>query len=1708
MKRSISEGENDDAKAGLSRLLQYIQELQQLHAKDKGPRTVLEEARPSSKRSVLRDTEALVLHETVFRKLEASGLCVVADQTQTNEEEEGASRWLCRIRRPEAIDDTKKKDITELACATYSELFALRQEKTELVVGLGLVRWGQEVSHPVVEFRACADLDSDGAVIVRVADTPQLWPFPGIPQFAPALPDVIKALAAVRGRPRPSDKGSWAPFLRSVAHALAADGSYVNTPPNTSSSTGTCKKKRKTDANNHKAAAGGGPIVYNCFAIYCREAVDEAGSTSEDAEAMRQALVTYEGDFPIALSRLAGLQPDEEAQDSDSRKPPKKKQRKMTTDHNLSWRDWFLNKLLKSFGYESTRHAIPQPPLPLCLSSQQHVGSEGKDAFYFGLPSNEQQEQVIKTLEAKGCCVCFGPPGTGKSQTIVNVICHYAATGRRVLVTSKLASATEVVRKKLPHGIRELCVSLGDADAASFRRLEAAVARLADDVAAASLSFLKNEADSRRRVLHRVDNDCQKSQRDFLRAAWRSVYEAPQGLHHAHIRELLDEDDLTEPGGISLSLAKAADKVLTRFERVHAAVIHDTTSGSKNVSFEQERKINFSRGLQPRELDKPLAERRPAFLADCKIDPERVPPREKTIEELRRLRRGCAEILGQGEALAQALQQSSGCALDAVEASVLRNAATKLREKRVLDAKVRLSLLPRVLDVPAARRLLRLLEVLGLEIFALERSCAANRQAWMLSALRRAYDPRVLRAVKRALYFADKILELAPRGLQSVQLPDLLLRVVSRAAAAKAQHEEGSADPIIETKNEDLELLGDDIEFARELQSRCAPVQSSCRGNFSWISSFFGSTSTRSALIAELDFVRVGDARPTTPAEWRCVERRLILRAASVRLRAHVLDVCRLVSGSDWEATESAREDDAATFERARTVAGPLRQLVAALITGRQVHEEAHIAVAAASPLEAAARGSSSLAEDTTRLREALSVHQDNRLDDALKLRSSLLNELEPLCAAENAMNKQQPFALLREATLTLLAISNASNEQSTEKENESIEKLLAKWLDARSRIRRGRASLITLTELRRVCRNSDLARMAPAWAKSVCSAPVVGDDDAVLPRDARKAWAAVAAAQALERVFNAIEVNTASNQEDASQSMLLERRDAAVRALVSAVAKAALRQRMSPKTCAALVRLVSAVSAAAAVSSDSQRYARLREDLASAMADCADKVPVWIMPLARVAQCLPATISQFELVIVDEASQLDASAIPALLRGAKILIVGDHKQVSPTAAFVAEKDMIQLSTRLSHPYKEQLLPGRSIFDLASCCFADARVGLTQHFRCVPSCIAFSNAQFYLNSLEPRRLPSGGMSAALQPSLVDIRIPNGKKVGKTNDNEARAVANYLKLQLDARNGILAKANASIAVISLLGIEQARLCRRYALEVLTDSQLAKHRVVFGDPPMLQGDERDVVLLSMVASPRESSTSGPPAQVGPLYTQRYNVAMSRARHKIVLFRSLDLKHVPNADDLKHRLIAFFQTNASGSTTNLPTSPTTPPADASAVQAQVLRALADWNYVFDISQTNIAGSLCVVRGSRDARLCVCIDAGSLDDYAAKLQDQIHLERSGFKFFRQWEASWIVDPSTSRAKLRAACLDIGAADIPQAASVSSPRDVIIIDSPTQDDMQEDDELDDEDDTPTAGRRPAAKPTAKPASKSAKRHRHHDDDDDDDFIVDDDYED
>ena len=94
------------------------------------------------------------------------------------------------------------------------------------------------------------------------------------------------------------------------------------------------------------------------------------------------------------------------------------------------------------------------------------------EKHYFPLPVNEEQENIIKKISNNNQVVVQGPPGTGKTHSIANLICHFLATGQKVLVTSQTDRALKVLREKLPKEIQKLCIEILGKDQDSLQELK------------------------------------------------------------------------------------------------------------------------------------------------------------------------------------------------------------------------------------------------------------------------------------------------------------------------------------------------------------------------------------------------------------------------------------------------------------------------------------------------------------------------------------------------------------------------------------------------------------------------------------------------------------------------------------------------------------------------------------------------------------------------------------------------------------------------------------------------------------------------------------------------------------------------------------------------------------------------------------------------------------------------------------------------------------------------------------------------------------------------------------------------------------------------------------------------------------------------------------------------------------------------------------
>ena len=298
--------------------------------------------------------------------------------------------------------------------------------------------------------------------------------------------------------------------------------------------------------------------------------------------------------------------------------------------------------------------------------------------------------------------------------------------------------------------------------------------------------------------------------------------------------------------------------------------------------------------------------------------------------------------------------------------------------------------------------------------------------------------------------------------------------------------------------------------------------------------------------------------------------------------------------------------------------------------------------------------------------------------------------------------------------------------------------------------------------------------------------------------------------------------------------------------------------------------------------------------------------VPVWIMPLSRVYESFNPRETKFDVVIIDEASQSDVTALAALYLGRTHIVVGDKEQVTPDAIGQRIEDVQRLiATDLQSIPNSHLYDGQtSIYDLAESAFGGV-VALREHFRCVPEIIQFSNHLSYNNTIRPLREP---FSASVRPALVSQRV-NGQRHGKSNEVEAEEIVSLIAacLQDPAYANNESGEPTSFGVISLLGDEQADLLESKLRERLALDVFTKHRLLCGNAAQFQGDERDVVFLSMVDGPPDDGKLTL-RDAGPkdLYKKRYNVAVSRARNQLWVIHSLDPDGHLKSGDLRRRLI----------------------------------------------------------------------------------------------------------------------------------------------------------------------------------------------------------
>jgi very-short-patch-repair endonuclease len=321
-------------------------------------------------------------------------------------------------------------------------------------------------------------------------------------------------------------------------------------------------------------------------------------------------------------------------------------------------------------------------------------------------------------------------------------------------------------------------------------------------------------------------------------------------------------------------------------------------------------------------------------------------------------------------------------------------------------------------------------------------------------------------------------------------------------------------------------------------------------------------------------------------------------------------------------------------------------------------------------------------------------------------------------------------------------------------------------------------------------------------------------------------------------------------------------------------------------------------------------RVSLLRAEAARKMGECRGAVPVWVMPLSRVVENFDPRTTQFDVVIIDEASQSDVMALVALYLGKTALVVGDHEQVSPSAVGqdlgVIQNLIFQYLRGIpnAHLYDGQM----SIYDLARQSFGGTTC-LVEHFRCVPEIIQFSNVISYDGRIKPLRDAS---RVHLSPHTISHRVSGSSRDGKINRQEAIEVASLLAAsleQLEYKNNDVGQP-MSFGVVSLVGDEQAIEIDNLIRAHVSPDRYELHRVLCGNAAQFQGDERDVVFISLVDTAERGSLS---LRDQELFKQRFNVAASRARDQMWVVHSLSPHHDLKPDDLRRQLIEHAENPA---------------------------------------------------------------------------------------------------------------------------------------------------------------------------------------------------
>ena len=433
---------------------------------------------------------------------------------------------------------------------------------------------------------------------------------------------------------------------------------------------------------------------------------------------------------------------------------------------------------------------------------------------------------------------------------------------------------------------------------------------------------------------------------------------------------------------------------------------------------------------------------------------------------------------------------------------------------------------------------------------------------------------------------------------------------------------------------------------------------------------------------------------------------------------------------------------------------------------------------------------------------------------------------------------------------------------------------------------------------------------------------------------------------------------------------------------------------------------------------------------------------PVLLMSPISVAQFLPPGQLTFDLLVIDEASQVrPEDALGAIARARQIVVVGDKQQLPPTAFFSRMIDTSSDDDDEDSPLADitRATEMESILSLCEARSITSRM-LEWHYRSRdPSLIRVSNAEFYENNLvlppSPFRDDAGyGLKFVRVPGVYSSKSKGSGRPG-TNKIEAQAV-------VDAA-GVLARTEPHYS----LGIVAFSVAQRDMITELMEYQRRQDPVLDdflreGKPEdvfvknieNVQGDERDIILISVGYGPHEAGGRLASMRFGPVNTdggeRRLNVLFSRARVRCVAFASFDpadIDQTRTAAAGSRVLKRFLEFAKSG---RLEQSEPDGRAADSFFEEDVARVIRDLGYQTDF-QVGSAGfriDLGIRHPACAGQYMLAVECDGATYHSAlwarerdRLRQEV-LESLGWTFYRIWSTDWFHRRSQEIDRLRAA--------------------------------------------------------------------------------------